>query len=183
MANEQVAKKNRTQVVILLITLPLIVAFAVYSLIWLAGRDEMFKTTNRGQFVDPPLLARELGLRDQAGAPVDGSGTWWVWLATANCEAACERALAEIQGLRQGLHDQMDRVRQALVLGSLLSSPPPSGHHPSTPRFFSDGERTLEEGIYLVDPMGNVILKYQSNTHSQPIMEDLVKLLGLPEDA
>ena len=183
MTNKQVAKKNRTQVITMVIAFPLLVAFGVYSLIWLAGRDTLFQTTNRGEFVDPPVLARELGLRDESGAPVDGSGTWWVWLVTPDCAAACERSLEDLGGLGRRLHDQAHRVRQALVTGRAPSSLPAPDHHPQMPRFTSDGEKTLEEGIYLVDSAGNVVLKYPFETRSQPILEDLVRLLEVPEDA
>ena len=69
-AEERIAKRNRPQVIIMLVAFPLLCAFGVYSLIWLAERDAMMETTNRGDFVDPPVLARELGLSDGSGMPV-----------------------------------------------------------------------------------------------------------------
>ena len=182
MPDEQVAKRNRTQVIIMLVALPLLSAFAVYSLIWLAERDTLLETTNRGEFVDPPVLARELGLRDGSGAPVDGSGTWWVWLLTADCTAACERTLEEMRVLRQRLYDHAREVRQALVTDADAVSPPPPGRYGQTPHFTSDGERALEEGIYLVDPVGNVVLRYAAGTPAQPVLEDLARLLEVSED-
>ena len=75
-AEERIAKRNRPQVIIMLVAFPLLCAFGVYSLIWLAQRDAMMETTNRGDFVDPPVLARELGLSDGTGMPVDGRDSW-----------------------------------------------------------------------------------------------------------
>ena len=167
----------------MLVALPLLVVFGVYSLIWLAGRDTLFETTNRGEFVDPPVLARELGLRDGSGAPVDGSGTWWVWLVTPDCGAACERLLAEIEDLGQRLREDGGRVRHALVTGQAPESPSPPYHHLGTPRFLSGGGKTLAEGIYLVDPVGNVVLKYSLDMGTGSIMEDLARLLEVAENA
>ena len=182
-ADELVAKRNRPQVIVMAVAFPLLAVFAVYSLIWLAQRDTLLETTNRGEFVDPPVLARELGLSDGSGMPVDGSGSWWVWMVTADCTAACERALQEMGGVRQRLYGHGDRVRQALVTQSDAESLPPPGRYPQTPRFTSVGEKALDDGIYLVDPVGNVVLRYPADTRSQPILEDLTRLLELPDDA
>ena len=182
MANEQVAKKNRTQVFIMMVALPLLSVFAVYSLVWLANRDTLLETTNRGKFVDPPVLARELGLRDGSDEVVDGSGTWWVWLVTPDCDAACERSLDEIRALRHGLYDHAEAVRYALVTGRNPASIPPPGRYPRTVHFTSSGVQALDAGIYLVDPPGNVVLRYPADTQAQPVLEDLVRLLEVPED-
>ena len=63
------------------VALPLLALFGVYSLIYLAGQDTLLQTTNAGEFVDPPLMARDLGLTDAEGRSVDGSDAWWVWVA------------------------------------------------------------------------------------------------------
>ena len=182
MPNERVAKRNRPQVIVMAIAFPLLAFFGVFSLVWLAQRDSLLETTNRGEFVDPPVLARHLGLTDGLGVPVDGSDSWWVWLVTADCAAACEGALEEMRGLRERMYERADDVRQALVTPPGASLPPP-GSHPRVLRFTSDGETALDEGIYLVDPVGNVVLRYPAGTRPQPVLEDLARLLELADDA
>ena len=182
MADKRIASKNRPQIIIMLVAFPLLVVFGTHSLVWLAERDTLLETTNRGAFVDPPLLARELGLRDAAGAVVDGSGVWWVWVATADCAAACERSLTAMRELRRRLRDHADPVRQALVTKPYADSLPPPGRYPETRHFISDSDKALEEGVYLVDPVGNVVLRYPLDTGHQPVLEDLARLLEVPED-
>ena len=182
-ADEQVVKRNRSQVIIMAVAFPVLSFFAVYSLVWLAQRDTLLETTNRGEFVDPPTLARELGLGDGSGMSVDGSGTWWVWLVTEGCAAACERSLQEMGSLQQRLYDHGDRVRQALVTPREAEPLPPPGRYPRILYFTSDGDKALDDGIYLVDPAGNVVLRYPADSRSQPILEDLERLLEIPEDA
>lgn len=177
MADSQIAKQNRPQVIIMLIALPLISAFAVCSLIFLAQRDALFQTTNRGEFVDPPVLARHLELKDALDAPVDGSGRWWLWLVRMECDPACEATLAGLQRLHGQLASDADRVRWALI------SPDASGFRrlgdrfPELPRFVAKGERRLEEGAYIVDPLGSVLLRYSADTKPGPVQEDLARLL------
>ena len=182
LADEEIVKKNRMQVLIMLVALPLLSVFAVYSLVWLANRDTLLETTNRGRFVDPPVLARELALRDGSGEPMDGSGTWWVWVVTPDCDAACERSLDAMRALRHGLYDHADKVRHALVTGRNPAAVPAPGRYPWTAHFTSSGEKALDAGIYLVDPPGNVVLRYPADTQARPVLEDLVRLLEVPED-
>ena len=179
---EQIAKRNRSQVVIMLVAFPLLCAFGVYSLIWLAERGVQFTTTNHGDFVDPPVLARELGLLDENDAPVDGRVGWWVWLATADCAASCRRSLDTMRALRQRLSDHDERIGLALVTPRRPKSVPSSAQYPQTRRFTSDGEKALDAGIYLVDPAGNVVLRYPSDSPPAPILEDLRRLLEVSED-
>ncbi len=161
----------------MLAAFPLLCAFGVYSLIWLAERGALFSTTNQGAFVDPPVLARELGLLDEAGLVVDGRDGWWVWLATTDCTEACLGALEVMRGLRQRLNEHAERLRLALVRPPQSNALPPAGQFPQTRRFTSAGEKALAAGIYLVDPAGNVVLRYPLDSPVSPILEDLERLL------
>ena len=181
--DKQVARRNRPQVIIMAVAFPVLLIFGIYSLVWLAQQDTLLETTNRGEFVDPPLLARELGLADGSGMPVDGSGSWWVWLVTADCMSACEGALQEMRILQERMYDHADAVRQALVTPPDTGSLPSPDRYPRVLRFTSDGDKALDEGVYLVDPAGNVVLRYPADTRSQPIFEDLGRLLEVDEDA
>ena len=182
-AEEQIAKRNRPQIIIMLVAFPLLCAFGVFSLIWLAERDAMMETTNKGTFVDPPVLAWELGLTNGSGAPVDGSGYWWVWLVAADCTAACEQSLQQIGAVRERLQDHGNQVRLALVTPPQAGALPSPGLYQEVLRFTSDGAKALDPGIYLVDPAGNVLLEYPVDARSQPILEDLNRLLEVREDA
>ncbi len=182
-AEKHIAKRNRPQVILMLAAFPLLGAFGVFSLIWLAERDTLLETTNRGTFVDPPALARELGLRDESGMPVDGRDAWWIWLVATDCAAACEQSLEEIGAVPERLHDHGNRVRLALVTPPRAEPLPPPGRFPHFLRFTSDGERALDPAVYLVDPVGNVVLEYPAETNYQPILDDLASLLEVEDDA
>ena len=179
MADQEIVRKNRWQVVIMVIALPLLALFAVYSLIFLAGQDKLLQTTNAGEFVDPPLMARDLGLTDAEGRPVDGSDAWWVWVAADDCAAACRQALAELESLSDRLAEDAGRVRSALVVsepadlfesGATLDSV-------AVEPFRSAGEQRLADGIYIVDPPGNVVLRYPLDAELDVVAQDLRKML------
>lgn len=173
MADREIAKKNRWQVVIMAVALPLLALFGVYSLIYLAGQDTLLQTTNAGEFVDPPLMARDLGLSDAEGRPVDGSDAWWVWVAADDCAAACRHAIAELDRLDERLAEDAGRVRLAVVVsgpGALLDSM-------VVEQFRSTGEQRLADGIYIVDPPGNVVLRYPLEAEVDAVVVDLIRIL------
>ena len=176
MTNQEIVKKNRTQVVIMIVALPLMVLFGAYSLIFLAQQEELRDTTNIGEFVDPPVLARELGLTDAAGQPVDGSAFWWVWVAASECAAPCRQALDELARLRELLAEDAAKAQLALVISG--SEALPAGTVGAAhQQFSSDGEATLADGVYLVDPAGNLMLRYGLRVDAASVAEDLRKLL------
>ena len=115
MTDQESIKRNRTQVVIMIVALPLMVLFGAYSLIFLAQQEELRDTTNFGEFVDPPLLAGELGLTDAAGQPVDGRAFWWVWVVASECAAPCRQALDGLAQLRELLAENAAKTQLALV--------------------------------------------------------------------
>ena len=173
MVEREIVKKNRWQVVIMVTALPLLALFAVYSLIFLAGQDTLLQTTNAGEFVDPPLMARDLELSDAQGRPVDGSDAWWVWVAVDDCTAPCREAVAALGGLNERLGAEAGRVRVAVVVaksGAALESM-------AVEQFRSAGEQRLDDGVYIVDPPGNVVLRYPIELDVDALAEDLTKML------
>ena len=176
MPNPEVAKRNRSQVVTLVIALPLMVLFGAYSLIYLAQQEGLRETTNLGEFVDPPVVARELGLTNAAGQPVDGRASWWVWVAANECAAACRQALDNLAQLPELLAEDAAKARLALVING-PEALPTGAVDAAHQQFKSAGEAKLAEGVYLVDPAGNVMLRYGLSAGAAPVAEDLQKLL------
>ncbi|MCZ0943722.1 MAG: hypothetical protein OXJ53_11755 [Gammaproteobacteria bacterium] len=179
MVDREIVKKNRWQVVIMAVALPILALFGVYSLIYLAGQDTLLQTTNVGEFVDPPLMARDLGLSDAEGRAVDGSDAWWVWVAAEDCAAACQQSLVALGRLSERLAENADRVRLAVVVfgpadsfesGAALDSM-------ATEQFRSTSEQRLADGVYIVDPPGNVVLRYPLEADVDVVAEDLIRML------
>ena len=155
------------------VALPILALFGVYSLIYLAGQDTLLQPTNAGEFVDPPLMARDLGLSDAEGRAVDGSDAWWVWVVADDCAAACRPAVEALGRLKDQLAEYAGRVRFAVVAtgpGATLDSM-------VVEQFRSTGEQRLADGIYIVDPPGNVVLRYPLEADADVVAEDLIRML------
>jgi cytochrome oxidase Cu insertion factor (SCO1/SenC/PrrC family) len=169
----------------------LIVIFAVaavslvgaYLLFAGARSFGVWNTTNRGEFVDPPLTAERLALVDDHGQPFVTGGRWWVWIVAAEgCGARCEVALSATRQIQVLLHKDGDRVRSGLLFhGLFFQGPvtPPQGA--SSVRLFVRETGLLMDGAYIVDPLGNLVLWYSYGDVGKPLLDDLKRLLKVSQ--
>ena len=167
-ADEQVRSRARRQLLWMFG-----IAFAVlggsYGLFLYAQSGGSWGTTNNGEFVRPATSAADLGVEG-----FETEGRWWLWLATERCDAACDDMLDKLQALHILLNRESDRVSRAL-----LSAGTPSvddEHLAKHPR-----PAGLKEGIYIVDPLGNLVFRYASDSDPKLVLEDLKKLLKLSQ--
>ena len=151
-----------------------------YALYYAARQGGVWNTTNHGTFVQPPLVAADLNLIDVNGQQLTEGETWWLWVvAPGVCREDCEAALQQLRQLHVLLNKDADRLRRALLTlpdaqPSVLSDYPALEH-------LTGALLELEEGIYLVDPIGNLVLFYPLIEAGQPVLDDLKKLLKLSQ--
>lgn len=156
-----------------------------YLLFYVAQDSGVWGTTNNGEFVDPPMRLTDLDLVTEAGAPLGDSEQWWLLVnADSVCDADCEHALLQTRQLHILLNKEASRVSRALVSdGSIAAdehlAPYPKVLHLLAPPETSDG--LLRRGIYIVDPIGNLVFFYPLSDAGKPVLDDLKKLLKLSQ--
>lgn len=145
-------------------------------------------STNRGQLLEPALDA----------GPIFGSreAKWRVmYLLPQQCDASCEHALFSLNQIWVALGKNSDRVEALVVattqsdqqvLSDMSAYPHVSVLTPdnqSVNKVFKDAQ---SDGIFLVDTLDNVILRYplyqeqqQAVMASRDILADMRKLLKL----
>jgi hypothetical protein len=156
-----------------------------YLLFYVAQGSGVWGTTNNGAFIDPPLHVDDLGLVTEAGVPVTAGEEWRLLISVrGDCDAQCEHALLQTRQLHILLNKEASRVRRALVSdGSLaadahLADYPKAEHLIARPQLL---ENRLERGIYIVDPLGNLVFYYPLEDAGKPVLDDLKKLLKLSQ--
>jgi cytochrome oxidase Cu insertion factor (SCO1/SenC/PrrC family) len=150
------------------------IAFAAlgiaYVLFYYAQSAGTWGTTNHGTFVQPATTARQLG--------VEGFETrekWWLWVVTPSCDdSACRDTLQQMRALHILLNRDADRVVRALLHTQEVTNE--DEHLQLFPM-----PRGLEAGVYIVDPLGNLVLRYPLGTEPKPVLEDLKRLLKLSQ--
>ena len=166
--------RNRKQM-LAIIGIALVSLGGAYLLFYAAKQSGGWGTTNHGAFVEPPLSTAELGW--QVEAPQE---KWWIWVVTDRCGDQCLRALQDLRALHVLLNRNQDRVRRGITgldgpVDAVLAA------YPKMADVRITDANALRRGIYLVDPLGNLVLHYPLGVDPEFVLEDLRKLLKLSQ--
>jgi cytochrome oxidase Cu insertion factor (SCO1/SenC/PrrC family) len=173
-------QRNRRQL-LAMFAIALLTLGGAYVLFYLARDAGVWGTTNQGAFVQPPLRVAELGLVSESGDLLAPDGSWWLWTVAPNgCSVTCETAVHQLRQLHVLLNKDAQRVRRALITGSGAEPSAVLSRFPKLAHFFDPGG-ALEEGVYIVDPIGNLVLFYRLSQAGKPVLDDLKRLLKLSQ--
>jgi hypothetical protein len=154
-----------------------------YLLFYLTQGSGVWGTTNNGQFIEPPVHVSELKLITEAGAPLGESRSWWLLTNAADrCDAECERALLQLRQLHVLLNKEASRVERALISDGSFAADEYLEPYPNTLHLLQASEgRVMPRGIYIVDPIGNLVFFYPLGDAGKPVLDDLKRLLKLSQ--
>lgn len=195
-ANPAGPVRSRTQIWILIgvFFAPLLVSFVLYY-----GLDGWRPSgnTNNGELVQPPKPVPEVALTTREGAQRAADllrGKWTlVYVGSGDCDARCREALTLMRQTRLALNDDMTRVQRLfLVTKECCDDAYLGAEHAgllialldddakSVESVFADAtpEPLAEAGrIYIVDPLGNLMMSYPRDAEPKGLLKDLKKLL------
>ena len=193
-------RRGRRQLLLLasIFFVPLAIAFWLY---YGAGGWSPQGGTNKGDLINPavPLPAVALPLQDGTRtAPDFLQGKWTIaYLGAGACDERCRKALYLSRQSRIALNKDMDRVQRVfLATGSCCDRAFLAAEHPDLAVVTLDadpGSRALLAQIpvfdgvpveqagrlYLIDPLGNLVLSYSSSAPDKALLTDVRKLLRL----
>jgi hypothetical protein len=192
-------RRGRRQLLLLaaIFFVPLALAFWLYYGAdgWRPGGG-----TNKGELIDPPRLLPEAGLVIAGGSPAEEHflrGKWTViYVGDGYCDERCRKALYLTRQSRLALNKDSDRVRRVLVatgrccdnrfietehtdLVVLLPAGQKGAQFLERFPVYSDGPVATAGRIYLVDPLGNLLMSYPATAPDNALLTDLRKLLRL----
>jgi hypothetical protein len=170
---------------------PLLIAFLLY---YGAGGWRPAGSTNHGDLINPARPLPQVELRDTSGAKF-GADVWhgkWtvVYVGDGQCDALCREALTLTRQTRLALGDDMARVQRVfLVTANCCDQAYLDAEQPGlvTVRVDNEaGQKLLATfpapavgRIYIVDPLGNLMMSHAPEVRSRGLLEDLKKLLKL----
>ncbi len=170
---------------------PVIASYFTYFVIRPEGR------TNYSELILPPVdLPANLALFDEAGQPVDRrvlQGQWMlVTVGPSSCDAVCERHLVLQRQLRETLgreKDRLDKVwfitdreplrpalREAITAGTPVVALRVSREQLAAWLKPAAGQ-SLEQHLYIVDPMGNWMMRTPVEVDPAKLKRDIERLL------
>ncbi len=186
--------RGRLQMLFLLLVCasPVIASYFTYYVIRPTGG-----TTNYGALVDPQRPAPAISLTDEQGQPVPMAALRGKWLllmaAPANCDEACVRRLFTIRQIRAGQGEDSARILPVWLvtddkpidprLAAAYNEPYAGVRFLRAPRdvvlkWLPAGDGlNAEDTIYLVDPLGNLMMRFPADPDPKKMSSDLKKLL------
>lgn len=186
------AGRRKVLLVASLFFVPLLAAIALYfTSAWRPSRG-----VEHGELIDPPRPLANFALTwpDGNTAPIGVMRGYWslVVLVDDRCGGRCAATLEELVRVRAALDKDAVRVRRVLLHDGRCCGPqgPPArgsdllmlgaGGEPGAAwrAQFPRGAGG-EAGVYLVDPQGNLMMRYPDAADATGILRDLERLLRL----
>jgi hypothetical protein len=168
--------------------LPVLIAFAMYyGNLWRPAGS-----ASKGELITPARPLEVTGLRWADGRPADAtvlSGKWSiVYIGDGSCDTDCRQALVFGRQSRLALNNEMTRVQRVFLATANccnatylaeehagLITADASQAQALLAKFPGDPRRSL----YIVDPLGNLMMRHDAGHSSKDLLTDLKKLLKL----
>lgn len=157
-------------------------------------------TVNHGRLLDPPVTLSDATLPAAGGATTPADflrGRWTlVYISDDGCDAVCGAALDKTRRVRLALREKAARVQRILlareplpVAGFAAEEQPDvlTAHLAggAGAALFRQFAGTLDDGsqatgrVFVVDPLGNVMMVYEPGFEMKGMLADLKRLLKL----
>lgn len=191
-------RKQRIKLVFIfsLFALPVVIAW-----IWHANSDQWrpSSTTNYGELITPARPIENFSVPDLNGQVITQDylqGRWTlVYIGGADCDSVCISNLYNIRQIRIALNEKIDRVQRLWIVTGVQDSPQLAGllsEHPGLQVVKPDitaqqkmlaqfkvisPDSAVEGRVYLIDPLGNLMMRYPASANPKSMLKDIERLL------
>jgi hypothetical protein len=161
---------------LILIFLVFIAPFLFAQYFYMTNATDSRGTTNHGNFLD-----EEINIKSN----LNNQDEYWVLLQVlpSDCNLKCQDNTHMLRQVNTSLGKDMDRVQRHILFNeSYVDKYKYLNNYPKV--VVLDSSETLynklsimEDGIFIVDPFGKIILGYDQNFEAKGLLKDLKKLL------
>lgn len=176
-------------VLIFIFFVPMIVAYGYFFL------GDQFSTGNHGELINPVVQVEQLHLKDQQGQNKLFEEAKWVmiFIADKDCDAVCNKNLYNMRQINIALGKNAHRFQHMVIhleamgpeFSQLVSAEHPNALHAYGSRdiisrtLLSSQESMDSNAIYIMDPLGNIMMRFASDVSPKLILKDLNRLLKI----
>ncbi len=194
----QNSRKSNARLILLLLAavfiLPVLISWLMYKNldIWWSGT-----TANHGELITPVKPISSIQLRNPEEEPFESEFLKRKWtlviFSKDECAATCRESLYKTRQIRILLKRDQVRVQRLYITGQVL---PPEVHEElanahsdllvahvqgndmtEVMEQFEPDHKNSGGAIYLVDPMGNYMMRYPPETSHKKMLKDMQRLL------
>ncbi|MEA1889556.1 MAG: SCO family protein [Pseudomonadota bacterium] len=174
--------------VVLTFVAPVVIAYIVFFF----GNVSTF--TNKGEILNPIVDISSLKLKDENNALIAKEKLTYKWrlisFVGSDCDEACNSRLYDVRQIHKTLGKNQHRVLRMIIhlgppseeLNELINK-----EYPKALNFFGD-EKVInqalgktanikENEIYIMDPRGNIMMRFTQDQPNKDFQKDLGKLL------
>lgn len=190
--NAEQQKKGRLVVISMVIffLVPILVVVLMYKFNWKPSTG-----ASLGELVTPArLINMPSGLKNSDSQAVTADfwkDKWSIVYVAAKCEQACEAKLHDMRQIHVSLYKEMPRAQRVLITEQLDNAKyktmypelfiidQPATNLTNLATQFNIGAESAvnSDRIYLVDPLGHIMMSYPSSTSAKDIRKDISQLL------
>ena len=186
---EESRRRGRQVLVLIgaLFLVPLAISFALYY-----GQWRPSGSSSKGELITPARPLDASGLRQPDGSPASEqvlNGKWsLIYIGDGGCDAACRAALVLGRQTRLALNNEMTRVQRVfLATDHCCDTAYFAAEQPGLIALDASAARTLlaqfpadrTHSLYVVDPLGNLMMRHDAAQTTEDLLGDLKKLLKL----
>ena len=187
----QQQRKGRVVLVLMLIffVVPLLVVFSMYKYNWMPSG------TSVGELVKPARLMGDVSqLKNDAGSSLPNTfwkERWSIVYVTEDCQKTCLDKLHDMRQLHVSLYKGMPRAQRVLITTmqdttaikrdypDLIVINQPSNQISTLMAAFEVNDESVASSnrLYLVDPLGHLMMSYQPELPLAAVRKDVTRLL------
>ena len=137
-------------------------------------------TVNYGELVRPVIATVE-GDIEIDGGTFSLQGIWTMVYVSSRCDDVCEKAVADMKTIRTLMNDDMRRIQRMIIIEN--NSTPTANDETlikakiTSEKLTKSLKKYAENAIYLIDPIGNIMLYYEpQNIDIRLVIKDLKRL-------
>lgn len=174
--------------VVLSFVLPVVLAYAVFFFV------DVTSFTNRGEILNPVVDISSLELTDDKGDIIPRDTLTYKWrfisFVGSDCDEACNKRLYDSRQVHKTLAKDQHRVLRVIVhlepaserLKNLIAAEYPNtlnmnGDRQTINAAFGGTSKLDENEVYIMDPMGNIMMRFRQDQPVQDFQFDVKKLL------
>ena len=136
-------------------------------------------TVNYGELVRPVIATEEGDIEIDGGASLQG--VWTMVYVSSRCDDVCEKAVVDMKTIRTLMNADMRRIQRMIIIEN-NSTPTVNDETLIKAKITSEKltkslKKYTENVIYLIDPIGNIMLYYEpQNIDIRLVIKDLKRL-------
>ncbi|MFW2372239.1 MAG: SCO family protein [Gammaproteobacteria bacterium] len=190
--DQKIERSNTTLwLLILTFAIPIIAAYAYFFFV------DDYSMGNHGELIQPIIHIESLALTNINGEPIaqDELIHHWkmLYIADKDCDSACQETIYFMRQINTALGKNAGRFKHMIIhletmspeFKQLTENEYPSALHSYafssklSDAFSGLNGELVSNSIYIMDPLGNIMMRFNQGTSPKMILKDLKRLLKI----